>query len=60
MLKKIVGVFICMLMISGALASANTVIRNFQSANIEDGTISLQIMRSLLRFIPFNMFTKER
>jgi hypothetical protein len=43
MMKKIVGIFICMLMICGAFVSANSITRNLQGLNIEDGTITVDI-----------------
>ena len=43
MMKKIVGIFVCMLMICGALVSANNVTKNKQGFNIEDGSITLNM-----------------
>ena len=42
-MKKIVGIFVCMLMICGALVSANNVAKNKQGFNIEDGAITVNI-----------------
>ncbi len=43
MMKKIIGIFVCMLMICGALVSANNVTKNKQGFNIEDGAITVNI-----------------
>ena len=43
MMKKIIGIFVCMLMICGALVSANNVAKNKQGFNIEDGAITVNI-----------------
>jgi hypothetical protein len=43
MMKKIVGIFVCMLMICGALVSANNITKSKQGFNIEDGTITVNI-----------------
>lgn len=42
-MKKIIGIFVCMLMICGALVSANAVIKSKQGITIEDGTITVNI-----------------
>ena len=43
MMKKIVGIFVCMLMVCGALVSANNVVKNKQGFDIEDGAITVNI-----------------
>ncbi|MBE3121586.1 MAG: hypothetical protein IMZ58_05180 [Thermoplasmata archaeon] len=43
MMKKIVGIFVCMLMICGAFVSANNITKNKQGFNIEDGAITANI-----------------
>jgi hypothetical protein len=43
MMKKIVGFVVSMLMICGALVSANTALKNQQSFNIEDGIITVNV-----------------
>ncbi|MCJ7697059.1 MAG: hypothetical protein MUO73_01865, partial [Thermoplasmata archaeon] len=43
MMKKIVGIFVCMLMICGALVSANNVTKSKQGLTIDDGAITVTI-----------------
>ena len=43
MMKKIVGIFVCMLMICGALVSANNITKSKQGFNIEDSSITINI-----------------
>jgi len=42
-MKKIVGIFVCMLMICGTLVSANNVTKSKQGLTIDDGTITITI-----------------
>jgi len=43
MLKKIIGIFVCMLMICGALVSANNIINDKKSVITNDGAITVTI-----------------
>ncbi|HWR26851.1 MAG TPA: C25 family cysteine peptidase [Candidatus Thermoplasmatota archaeon] len=42
-MKKIIGIFVCMLMISGALASATNLLEDKKASNVDAGTITITI-----------------
>ena len=54
MTKKIIGIFICMLMISGALVSANTIMNNSKKLSIEENTITITIPVGTYQIIEVN------
>ncbi len=43
MMKKIIGIFVCMLMISGALVSATNLLEDKKASNVDEGTITVTI-----------------
>ena len=43
MMKKIIGIFVCMLMISGALVSATNLLEDKKASNVDEGTITVSI-----------------
>jgi hypothetical protein len=43
MMKKLIGIFVCILMICSALVSTNTLTKNAQGFDIEDGIVTVHI-----------------
>jgi Peptidase family C25/Propeptide_C25 len=43
MMKKIIGIFVCILMICGTFVSAHNMTSNNKSINVEDGALTVQI-----------------
>ncbi len=51
MMKKIIGIFVCMLMISGALVSATDLLENKKALNVDAGTITVSIPVGIYQII---------